>query len=123
MRITDTVNNLLKELENDKYVFSYLFKKELKKSLRHSFRNYYDVGVVQFKQILKHLKNKVIMVPEASRFSFTHIYILLRGIFDKQYSQRKVITKSGIANFNQFFTIVDESINQSDLSKLNQDTK
>lgn len=115
MRIKNAVNSLIKELEGEHYVFDYFFKRELHKNLIYSFRDYYDVGFKQLKQIEKYLQKKIKFSPTISGFSLTYFTTLFKSVFNKKEIKVNVITKRAFLNYDHFYSFVTEAINQSDL--------
>lgn len=123
MRIKDTVNHLIKELEGEDYVFDYLFKKNLRTNLEYCFKDYYDVGTKQFKQIMAPVKKKTNISPTISGMSLSYIANLFKSIFIKKERKIRVITKRAFLNYDHFYSFVTEAINNSDLYKKQKDVK
>ena len=123
MRIKDTVNNLIKELEGENYVFDYLFKKNLRVNLEYCFKDYYDVGFQQFQQIVAPLKKKINISPTISGISLSYIANLFKSIFIKRERKIRVITKRAFLNYDHLYSFVTEAINNSDLHKMHKKNK
>lgn len=123
MRIKDTVNHLIEELEGENYVFDYLFKKNLRINLEYCFKDYYDIGTKQFKQITAPIKKKINISPTISRISLSYIANLVKSIFIKKERKIRVITQRAFLNYDHFYSFVTEAINNSDLYKKSENDK
>lgn len=117
MRTKEAISSIIQTLEGRDFYIDYFLRKDLEETLEYEFKNYYDIGSMHLKQITDFIKKKTIIEREKLSLSLSGIILLFKKIFLKQYRLRKVLTKSGIVDYNKFYLHVREAISKSDLNK------